>query len=196
MDLKQKEKEFIEHQLRCFFRRRYLCENLKKVNAPEMVIKDAQRSYKKIVDFFKSIHMDVEAYAQTPKGMVSYLDYTVESDTYDNMSDRCGRCDNYSYLDSRRGPNSVPMGCDIHEDNNLSIVLCKEYVDTQEDFMERIQKYVHRRCSLCKHLYQVEIKSIEDLDKDRCLKECNRLKADCINFTPIEPKDNAEADNV
>jgi hypothetical protein len=185
MDINKKEQEFLKHQLECFFRRKYIYEGLKKVDAPEMVQKSARKRYDETVAFFRNISMDVEAYVQTPKGMVAYLEYSVEEDTYNKMSDRCGQCINYSYLESRRGPHSAPMGCDIHEDENLSIILCKNFIDTEESFMRRIQKYVIERCSECQHLKQIEIKSIEDIDEDRCLMGCNRLKTVCEHFLEI-----------
>lgn len=174
-------REELGHMIRCFFRRKYLLENLKKVHAPDVIIHGAEKSYKLIVKEFKKKHLDIEAYAQSPKGLASYVNHCVEEDTYENNSNRCGRCLNYSYIDTRT---PFTMACNIHPETSIAIISCKDFADSGEDFFIRFQKYAQKRCYGCQNFDgPIKIQSMDDLDKDSCLRGCDRLRSICENFT-------------
>jgi len=169
----------INRKLLSYMRGLYTYKRLVKIKGPEPIIKKAEERLTELSLDLTGVGFNVDAWIESDKGKVAFLQFCAESDHLDSIMEKCHECVDFGWFPSI-GPyeEEHEYRCTIYKDVPMS---CPRNVLCSKEESARRANEVYDRCLKCKHVETEDIEGLDFKDIGCTLKQnaytCNLFKS-------------------
>jgi len=143
---------------------RYTNENLKKMGAPDHIIKSSDKGLLERQKKLLSMNVDIEKYLRTPDGMFTYLNFCAEKDHTDDILDKCSQCKNYGWFPTDQQKEfASEYRCTLLDEIPMC---CKQENPTGKHIATRIQDAMFK-CNNCPDVIKFMNNTV-DIEEFKC----------------------------